>query len=47
MKQQLIKVLEPWKLLADSQLREVCQQIAVQENFLEVVDHYRTQGCEF
>lgn len=47
MKEQLIKVLEPWRLLADSQLREVCQQISVQESFLEVVKHYEIQGCKF
>lgn len=47
MKQQLVKVIEPWRLLAETQLREVCQQIAAQENFLEVVKHYQEQGCKF
>lgn len=47
MKQQLIKVIEPWRLLADAQLREICQQITVQESFLEVVKHYEKQGCTF
>lgn len=47
MKQQLIKVIEPWRLLADAQLREICQQITVQESFLEVVKHYEKQGCKF
>ena len=47
MKQQLVKVIQPWRLLAETQLREVCQQIAAQENFLEVVKHYQEQGCKF
>ena len=47
MKQQLVKVIQPWRLLVETQLREVCQQIAAQENFLEVVKHYQEQGCKF
>ena len=47
MKQQLVKVVQPRRLLAEPQLREICQQIAAQENFLEVVKHYQEQGCKF
>ena len=47
MKQQLVKVIQPWRLLAEAQLREVCQQVSIQENFLEVVKHYQEQGCKF
>ena len=45
MKQQLLKVIEPWKLLVDLQLQEVCYTITQQERFQEVVAHYAEQGC--
>jgi len=34
-------------VLAEAHLREVCQQVSIQENFLEVVKHYQEQGCKF
>lgn len=47
MKEQLVKVIEPWKLLADAQLREICQETVNNDRFEEVRIHYKDQGCEF
>jgi hypothetical protein len=40
MKESLQKAVEPWKLLANAQLREVCQKTIEKDTFKEVVAHY-------
>ena len=40
MKESLQKAVEPWKILANAQLREVCQKTIEKTTFKEVVNHY-------
>ena len=40
MKESLQKAVEPWKLLANAQLREVCQKAIEKDTFKEVRSHY-------
>ena len=40
MKESLKKAVEPWKLLATTQLREVCQKTIEKDTFKEVREHY-------
>lgn len=49
MKAQLQKSLEPRKLLADADLRQICQNIVEQTSFQEVMKHYTGTGnaCSF
>lgn len=47
MKQQLLKVIEPWKGVPNIQLQEICYRITQEENFQEVLSHYAEQGCLF
>ncbi|MFC2494874.1 MAG: hypothetical protein ACFNWZ_01545 [Candidatus Absconditicoccaceae bacterium] len=47
MKQQLAKVIEPRHLLVEPQLQEICKSITSENSFIEVVSHYKDQGCEF
>ncbi len=49
MKAQLQKSLEPRKLLADADLRQICQDIVDQASFQEVMKHYTGTGnaCTF
>lgn len=49
MRASLEQVIEPRKLMADAQLREVCQEITTLTTFQEVMQHYTGtgHGCKF
>ena len=42
MKESLQKAVEPWKLLANAQLREICQKSIEKDTFKEVREHYES-----
>ncbi|MDO4714529.1 MAG: hypothetical protein Q4B28_08065 [bacterium] len=51
MQTSLDQVLEPRTMMADAQLREVCQEVIQQDTFQEVMQHYTSTGqnlgCSF
>ena len=49
MKESLQKAIESWTLMANAQLREVCQDAVSRESFKEVVEHYANleDGCAY
>ena len=43
----LEQTLQPWKLMADTQLREACEAVVKNDTFQEVKNHYTQSGTNY
>lgn len=47
MEKSLEQTLQPWKLMADTQLREACETVVKNDTFQEVKNHYTQSGTNY
>ena len=47
MEKSLEQTLQPWKLMADTQLREACEAVVKNDTFQEVKNHYTQSGTNY
>lgn len=47
MEKSLEQTLQPWKLMADIQLREACEAVVKNDTFQEVKNHYTQSGTNY
>ena len=47
MEKSLEQTLQPWKIMADTQLREACEAVVKNDTFQEVKNHYTQSGTNY
>ena len=47
MRESLKQTIQPWELMADTQLREACEAVVKNDTFQEVKNHYTQSGTNY